>query len=161
MEEILEVLKCPICLDTNYEMVVLLNCTHYLCKQCLSKLTKDNECPICKGKIESYVINRQVNNLLLKLRKDEFNQENIEVKIEIPKTEIKSSTNENDLEKTPVLIIILFFIIIATNFVGFIYSLYNNLVEISIFLGVSNLCFILATITKILKKKLSKYKICL
>jgi len=48
--------ECVICLEKSDHIVVLQNCNHYFCKECLDEHSKKNDkCPICRADMVSYL----------------------------------------------------------------------------------------------------------
>jgi hypothetical protein len=50
---------CSICYETNVNENEMLNCKHYVCKECISKL-RDDRCPMCRQKLSGKLITNKI-----------------------------------------------------------------------------------------------------
>ena len=69
-------MECSICLENyndNENKPYLINpCGHCMCLKCLNRLPQQ-VCPHCRGKIESRIINRDVQNIVLAFQTQSLN----------------------------------------------------------------------------------------
>ena len=57
VKDILDSLKCSICMETVIKPQVIKHCLHFFCKECIERAVKNfkkHECPLCKEQMKTH-----------------------------------------------------------------------------------------------------------
>jgi hypothetical protein len=102
MEELIIDLRCPICLELKEHGFCFVPCAHTICKECIYKMEKGSCCMICRSEIKEVIVNRQILDIVPKLKilngiKDTKSEQiNIENKNPIPLASLEINNNINE-----------------------------------------------------------------